>query len=245
MTVRFLMAAAAVGTLSVTAASAQTIDDLIAKNLKAKGGVERLKAVKGMKISGKVMPAPGVEIPLTIISERPNKIRQESNFQGQQMVTAFDGTTAWQINPMMGITTPTEITGPQFEMLKDQADLDGPFLDYKAKGITLELQGTEEVDGAKTHKIKVTRKSGQSQMLFLDAETGLEVKAVNEVVQGDMRLTVESLFSNYQKVDGIVLAHTITQKISGPATQTMSITVDKAEVVDDVDDSLFKMPAKQ
>ncbi|HEY8550704.1 MAG TPA: hypothetical protein VIL35_12165 [Vicinamibacterales bacterium] len=225
-------------------ASGQTIDELVAKNLEAKGGVERLKAVKAMRISGTVSVAPGMEIPMTIMSERPNKLRQESSFQGQQTVVAFDGQKAWTINPMMGASTPREITGPQFDMLREQADLDGPLVDYKAKGVTLELLGTEEVEGRKTHKLKVTRKSGQSQTLFLDAETGLEVKAVNEMPQGDVTLRVESTFSDYRTIEGIKMAHAIRQTISGPASQTITITVNKAEILPDLEDSLFTMPSQ-
>jgi outer membrane lipoprotein-sorting protein len=242
MRTRILSAVLAALVVVPAAAAAQTVDELVARNLAAKGGVERLKAVKAMRITGRVSIGPGQEITMTIVSERPNKLRQESAIEGQKTVMAFDGQKAWMVNPLVGITTPQDITGPQFDALKDQADLDGPFVDYKAKGITLELLGTEPVDGKPAHKLKVTRKSGQSQTLYLDASTGLEVKAVNEVRQGDMAMTVESLFSNYKAVDGLMLAHAITQKLTGPASQTLTITIDKAEILPDADDTLFTRP---
>src|ERR1044072_3507487 len=113
------------------AASAQTADELVAKNLKAKGGLEALKAVQGMKITGRVtLPGAGggggMEIPMTIVTKPPNRFRQESEVNGQKIVVAFDGTKAWMINPMMGQTAPQLIEGDRLAMVKQQADLDGP-----------------------------------------------------------------------------------------------------------------------
>ena len=148
------------------AAHAQTADELVAKNLKAKGGLDNLKAVQGMKITGRVtLPGAGggggMEIPMTIVTKRPNRFRQESEFKGQKIVVAFDGTKAWMINPMMGQGAPQPIEGERLDMVKQQADLDGPLVDYKAKGTTIEVQGVETVDGKKVHKLKVTPKTGR------------------------------------------------------------------------------------
>ena len=238
-----LASVATIVALLGSAASAQTVEDLVSRNLKSKGGVEKLRAVKAMRITGRISPAPGVEIPVTITSERPNKLRQESSIQGHQMITAFDGAKAWTVNPMMGSSAAQPLEGPQFDIIRDQADIDGPFVDSKTKGITLELLGTETVEGQQAHKLKVTRKSGQSQILFLSADTALELKAVNEIKQGDATLTVESVFSNYKPVEGITIAHTITQKISGPQTAQLNISVDKVEILPNLDDALFAMPA--
>jgi outer membrane lipoprotein-sorting protein len=244
---RVLSLIAAIVLAAPALASAQTVDELVEKNLAAKGGAEKLKSVKAMRITGRVSVA-GMDIPLTITSERPNKLRQESVIQGQKTVTAFDGQKAWTVNPMMGITEPQDITGPQFDLLKDQADLDGPLMDYKAKGITIEIVGKETVEGKPAVRLKVTRKSGQSQTLYLDASTGLELKAINDTKISapnqpePVAMTVESVFSDYKPVDGLVLAHTITQTITGPATQTLIITVEKAEMLPDADDALFVKP---
>lgn len=242
MLTRILPAAVAALVALPALSTAQTIDEVVAKNLAAKGGVEKLKSVHAMRITGRVSVGTGQVIGMTITSERPNKLRQESAIEGQKTVMAFDGQKAWMVNPLVGVTSPQDITGPQFDALRDQADLDGPLVDYKTKGITLELLGTEPVEGKPAHKIKVTRKSGQSQTLFLDVTSGLEVKAVNQVTQGEVTMTVESLFSDYKSVDGLMMAHAITQTVSGPMTQTLTITVDKAEVLPDVDDAIFVKP---
>jgi outer membrane lipoprotein-sorting protein len=241
--------ALAIGVAGV--ASAQTADELVAKNLKAKGGLDNLKAVQGMKITGRLtLPGAGggggMEIPMTIVTKRPNRFRQESEFQGNKIVAAFDGTKAWMINPMTGQSTPQQITGDRLEMVKQQADLDGPLVDYKTKGTTIEVQGVETVDGKQVHKLKVTPKSGRAVTLYLDAETGLEAKTVMEAPAdaagpGAPAATLETVFSNYQTVGGgLIMAHTIQQKANG---QVMQINIDKIEVSPGVDDSLFAMPS--
>ena len=87
---------------------------------------------------------------MTILTKRPNRFRQESEFQGQKIVVGFDGTKAWMINPMMGQNGPQPIEGARLDMVKQQADLDGPLVDYKAKGTTIEVLGLETVDGRRS-----------------------------------------------------------------------------------------------
>jgi outer membrane lipoprotein-sorting protein len=231
------------------AASAQTADELVAKNLKAKGGIDNLKAIQSMKITGRVtLPGAGggggMEIPMTILTKRPNRFRQESEFQGQKIVVAFDGTKAWMINPMMGQGVQA-ITGDRLEMVKQQADLDGPLVDYKAKGTTIEVLGLETVDGKRVHKLKVTPKTGRPVTLYLDADTGLEAKTVMEAPAeaagpGAPAATLESVFSNYQSVGKLTMPHTIQQKANG---QVLQINIDKIELSPGADDSLFAMPS--
>lgn len=230
------------------AAHAQTADELVAKNLKARGGVDNLKAVQGMKVTGRVtLPGAGggggMEIPMNFLTKRPNRFRQESEFNGQKIVVAFDGSKAWMINPMMG-QGPQPIEGDRLEIVKQQADLDGPLVDYKAKGTTIEVQGVETVDGKQAHKLKVTPKTGRSVTLYLDAETGLELKTVMEVPAdaagpGAPAATLESVFSNYQTVGKLTMPHTIQQKANG---QVLQINIDKIELSPGADDSVFAMP---
>lgn len=247
--VAFALAAGLVGGVA-GAAHAQTADELVAKNLKAKGGLDNMKTVQSMKITGHVtLPGAGggggIEVPMTILTKRPNRFRHESEFNGQKIIVAFDGTKAWMINPMMGQNSPQPIQGPQLEMVKQQADLDGPLVDYKAKGTTIEVLGPETVDGKKMNKLKVTPKTGPPVTLYLDAETGLEAKTVMEAAAGAAgpgapAATLETIFSNYQAVGNLTMAHTIQQKANG---QVMSINIDKIELSPGADDSLFAMPS--
>jgi outer membrane lipoprotein-sorting protein len=234
-----ISSAAAVFAQPAVSGALPTVDTLVAKNLQAKGGEAKLKAIQTMRMSGRVS-IQGMELPMTIAAKRPNLMRQEMQIQDKRIVTAFDGQKAWMINPMMGTESAQELTGPQADMAKDQADFDGALVDWKAKGHTVELVGLEEVGGVKAQKIKVTKKNGQVQYFFLSPDTGLEIKTTTEVLQGGSTMTVETELSEYRSVDGIMLPHALKTSING--TPTASIVVEKIELNAPLDESTFTLP---
>jgi outer membrane lipoprotein-sorting protein len=215
----------------------QTVDEIVAKNIEAKGGADKLKGVQSMKLTGKVVGR-GMESPFTIWSKRPNMARQEAKTQGTTMVRAFDGSTAWM---MIGADT-QEITGPQAQATRDQAEFDSPLLDYKAKGNTIELVGTEAIGDAKVYHLKLTTKSGAVQQYFLDAATGLEKQTSVTLEQGPQPLTIVTDLSDYRDIDGIKVPFTVKQTVNG--TPASTLTVDKVEFNTPIDDTIFKMPKK-
>jgi outer membrane lipoprotein-sorting protein len=222
------------------AAAAPSLEAIVAKNLQAKGGEAKLKAVQSMRMAGKVT-IQGMDLSMLITTKRPNMMRQEMQFQDKKIVQGFDGTTAWMINPLIGSETAQEMTGPQADLAKDQADFDGPLLDWKGKGHTLEYVGTEEVGGAKANKLKLTKKNGQLQYLYLDADSGIDLKTTVQVPQGASTMTVETEMSDYRPVEGIMMPHALKTSINGMPTG--SIVVEKIELNVPVDEAQFKMPA--
>jgi outer membrane lipoprotein-sorting protein len=235
----------------VSGAAAQTapsVDDIIAKNLKARGGEEKLRSLNSMRINGRVM-VQGMELPMTVTAKRPNLMRQEMQIQDKKVVTGYDGEKAWMINPMMGADAAQEVPGPQAEMARDQADFDGPLMDYKTKGNTIELvkgeapDGTDKLpDGTKVYKLKVTRKSGRAQTMYLDAESGIELRTSMQMEQGGQTFTVDTELADYRPVDGVMVPHSVRNLMNGQPMLTMS--VEKVEFNLPVEDTLFKMPAK-
>jgi outer membrane lipoprotein-sorting protein len=233
------LAALAALVLAAGSASAQTVDDVLAKHYAAKGGA-KWQSVQSMRMTARIVTQ-GIELPMTIVSKRPNLMRQDMSFQGVSIVQAFDGTTAWQINPMMGSSDPAPIEGPMADALKDQADFDGSLVDYKAKGSTVELVGTEDLDGKKVHHLKLTKKDKKVQHYYLDAATGLESRVVVETDMGAGPVTVETILSNYQTVEGFPVPMSISQ--NAPTGQVV-ITVEKVEFNVPLEDGFFKMPGK-
>jgi outer membrane lipoprotein-sorting protein len=224
--------------LSAAGVSAQTVEELVAKNLEAKGGVARLNAVTTVRMTGRVT-AQGMEAPLTITMKRPNMVIQEMTVQGQRLVQAFDGERAWVVNPMMG-SGPREVQGVQVELMKDQTEFAGVLADYQSKGHTVELVGPETVQGRKAYRLKVTRKSGQVQLIDLDADTGLEIRTTTEMTQQGMTVRIESVLSNYRAASGIVLPHTMQSLVNG---QPMSqVTFERVDFDLPIDDARFRMP---
>jgi len=224
------------------AAYAQTVDEIVAKNLEAKGGAEKWKAVSSVKMTGTVRMQ-GMEMPLTVYAKRPNYTRQEFVVKDQKLVQAFDGTTAWAINPMLGGDAPQALPPAMSEMMKNTSDFDGPLVDYKAKGSKVELVGKETLGTADVFHLKITMKSGQEQDYYLDTESGIELKKSETVDMGPgEKQTLETEMSNYQRVDGVMVPFTIKQMMSGKTVAEMSI--DKVEFNSVPDDAVFKMPEK-
>ena len=140
------------------AAQSPTVDEIVARNLAAKGGAEKLRAVTSVKMTVRVKGAGGVMRSVSW-AKRPNMMRRENTTDGQTFVFGFDGKTVWAINPLTG-TRAREITGPQADMTRqDAGDFDSVLLDYKDKGHTVELVGTEAVQGIKMHRLRVTRRA--------------------------------------------------------------------------------------
>lgn len=229
-------------------AAAPSVDELIAKNLKARGGEDKLRALNTMRITGKVS-VQGMELPMIVNAKRPNLMRQEMQIQDKKVVTAFDGEKAWMINPMMGADAAQEVPGPQAEMTRDQADFDGPFIDYKTKGHTIELvkgespDGSDKLaDGTRVYKLKVTRKNSRVQHIYLDAESGIEVRSSNQLEQGGKTFNIDTELADYRPEDGIMVPHTVRNLMNGQPMMTM--TVDKIEFNFPLEDSFFKMPVK-
>jgi outer membrane lipoprotein-sorting protein len=227
-------------------AQAQTVDDLVAKNLQAKGGLEKLKAITTQKIAGTIS-AQGQEMKMTMWMKRPNMVMQEilvdvPGSGTMRMVQAFDGQRVWAINPASGSDTASEIQGSQADLMREQADFDGPLVDYKTKGNTIDLQGTDTVDGRKVHKLKITRKAGPPQTLYLDAETGLEAKVATQVGEGGAVMSIENTLSDYKSVNGVMVPHALTTSMNGQAMGAFKIQ--SVEFNTPIQDSLFRMPGK-
>jgi len=215
-------------------ASAQTVDEVVAKNLAAKGGLEKLKAIQTLRSTGS-MSAQGQSVTMTIMSKRPNLSRQEITMGPQTMVMAFDGTNARMINPMVS-PTPVDMPAEQIEMIKDQSDIDGPLIDYKTKGSTIELVGIEMVDGKKTFHLRISRKTLPAQDVYLDGVTYLETK-VSTTVPGSG--VIETQFGDYRTVEGMTMPYSIKTVAAGMTLNEMKL--EKIEVNVKLDDAIFKI----
>lgn len=202
----------------------------------ARGGIAKLRGVQTVKTSGK-LSGRGLEMPMTIWVKRPNKVRRETTFPDRTVTVGFDGTTVWGLDSTVGKAQ--QMGGPQAEATREDADIDPLLLDYKQKGLKIELAGQEEIDGQPVNHLRVTRKNGKVSQYFLSAETGLEVRIVDTFDQGGMKMEVRTDLSNYQTVDGMRLPFTIKQFSNG--TLAVEFNLEKVEFNVPVDDEMFRM----
>ena len=228
--------------LAGAAVQAQTADELIAKNLQARGGKDKIKAVQSARMTGKMVMGQGMEAPFTMELARPNKVRMEFTIQGMTGVQAYDGKTGWSVMPFMGKTEPEAMSADESKQTQDQADMDGVLVDYKDKGHQVEYVGKEEVEGTPAYKLKVTKKNGDVVNVYLDAESYMEIKEAGKTKMRGQEIEGETTFGDFKTVDGLIFPFSIEQKAKG-APGGMVMTVSKIELNPTVDTSRFVMPA--
>lgn len=221
------------------AQDAPGVDELVDRNVEAKGGRELLGSVQSMKQTGQAAVM-GMSVPITIYAKRPDKVRSEVEVQGMEIVNAFDGETAWGINPMAG-AEPQKLPADQVASIKSQASFDGMLFNHGENGYTLAYLGEGEVRGAPAYKLRVTDAAGDSLTLFLDADSFLEVKTEKEVTDPQMgQVTVETFFDDYRVVEGMKLPFVIETVVKGQSFQ--KVTMEEIDLNAEIPDSLFAFP---
>jgi hypothetical protein len=237
------LAVAFLSSLITAIAPAPTAEDLAAKNAEAKGGLERLRAVQSLRLTGRMLINNGqLEASLVQTVRIPGAVRVDLTLQGLTLTQAYDGNEGWQINPFQGRKDPERMAADDVKSLIEETEIGGPLVDWKARGHTLEYLGTEDVDGTDAHKIKVTRKNGDVQYLFLDPDHFLEIRIESlRMIRGVPQETVTDV-GNYEKVDGIYVAFSAE---SGPkgSSDRQQIELSKAEVNVSIDAATFRFPS--
>jgi hypothetical protein len=228
---------------AAAALSAQTADEVIEKYIQAKGGREKIKAVKSLRFNATMSMGQGMTAPLVMELTPPShKVRMEFTLQGMTGVQAYDGAAGWQVMPFLGKTDAEALSGDDLKDIKENADLlEGPLFDYKAKGNKVEYLGKGELEGTSVHKLKLTKQDGDVSTLYLDADSYLELKNESTRSIRGQATDVETTYGNYKQAGGLTMAYSIESKIKGaPGSQV--ITIDKVEVNPDIAASRFDKP---
>ena len=232
----------ALGLLLAPVVHAQTVDEILAKHYQTMGGLEKIKALNSMRVTGTVAVGPGMDAPFTMERKRPGKSRMEFSLQGMTGIQAFDGEKTWSVMPFTGKKDPEVGSDEDNKNAQDDADFDGVLVDWKAKGHTVELVGKESVEGADTYKLKVTKKNGNVEYHYLDAETYLLVKQEGKVKRRGTEMEGETTFSDFKDVDGYMQPFSMESGAKG-APQKQKMTFTKIELNVPLDDARFLMPA--
>jgi outer membrane lipoprotein-sorting protein len=225
-------------------AAAQTADDIIAKNNDAKGGLAKQKALQSVRMTGRATVGPGIEAPIVIEVKRPKSLRIDIAVQGMTITQAYDGAVGWMLNPLSGRTEPETVPPEALRVMEEQADMDGPLIDYKSKGHTVELLGKEKVEGTDCYKLKVTLKNGDVRTIFIDTESNLEVKIEGRTMIRGTEQASDTLLGDWKDVGGILMAHSIDNGRPG-APMRQKMTIDKVELNVPLEDARFSMPVKK
>jgi len=221
-----------------------TADQIVQKNIAAKGGLEAWRAVQSMSYSGK-MDAGGKQNPLLpfwMELKRPRKTRVEIEFAHDKAVQVYDGANGWKLRPYLGRKQVEPFSQDELKAAAMESDLDGPLVDYAQKGTTVALEGIEQVEGHDTYKLKLSLKGGQARHVWIDAGTFLEVKieGVPRRMDGKMR-SVQVYCRDYRPVNGLTVPFLLESVVEGDKKPHRMI-IETVVVNPNLEDARFTKP---
>jgi hypothetical protein len=228
--------------LSCVFLHAQTVDEIIAKSIEARGGVRKLKAVQTQRMTGHISFGPNLDGVLLVEIKRPAKLREELNLGGKVMIRTTNGKEGWVINQLEEDPGPKPVSPSELANMLQKADFDRPLVDYKEKGNKVELVGREKLDGKDAFKLKVTLKDGQIRYDYIGTSSYLELKWEGRVKKDDEDFQAESFFHDYRSVEGIMYPFEIDSDSPGSESQ-QKIVFEKIEINPALDDARFEKPS--
>jgi hypothetical protein len=223
------------GFLLAVAINAQSLEEIV-KTYSTAMKYDKLAGVNSIKITGK-MSAMGMEMPMVMFMKNPNKVKVVISFNGQEMVSVFDGEKGYTISPMTGSSDPVELTGDQLAQIQEKSAFKNELLNYFKKG-QLTLEGQENVNDKPAFKLKANVGTSPIYM-FLDKASYMLVKTSSTVDQMGTSMNVDSYMTDYVDIDGVVMPKKTTAMANG--MEAGVITFDKVEVNIPMEDSVFKV----
>ena len=219
--------------------SAMDADELIAKNIEARGGLDKIRAITALKLTGKLQTG-GFEATVADL-KRPGKVRSEFSIQGMTQVRAFDGEQGWSISPFGGRKEPQKLSGDDLKDMRIESDLEGPLVDYAKKGHKVEYLGTEDIEGTEAHKLRVVFVTGNEAVYYFDPDHFLEIRVVGKSWYRGSVFEGEADLGDYEQVNGVWIPFSVASGAKG-STQKSTVTYERAEANIDLPDALFAFP---
>jgi len=252
--------------------------EIAEKNAVARGGLQAWRAVQAMTMSGKMgvggnqratLKVPGtrgqgqeyakqrpvdeVYLPFVMELKRPRKMRFELQFKGDTAVQVYDGANGWKLRPYLNRRIVEPFTTEELDRSSRQYELDGPLIDYVAKGSRIELVGMEKVEGNDTYKVRLTMKNGEAMQIWIDAQTFLETKLEGQPrrLDGTMH-PVEIYQRDYRNVDGLTVPFLLETRVLSVAKNALGLAdtpvppertvIEKVVVNPNLDEARFARP---
>jgi hypothetical protein len=211
----------------------ETAESVIARNITARGGIDRIHALRTVRQVGLLINGSDTSR-LVIESKPPDAYRLEVTQAGKTLVRAYDGRTGWQLVP--GSQTANLMTPAEEKSISHEADILGGLVDYAAKGNRVALMGIESVEGRETYKVQVTLKDSTVYTYDIDRDTWLVVRW-----QGG---PWETLYQNYIDIGGVKFASRFETSQRGGTAAAPTVLVIRSGVANPpLSDSRFAPPA--
>jgi len=183
-----------------------------------------------------------VLLPFALEMKRPGKSRLEIQFAGKTAVQVYDGKNGWKLRPYLNREDAEPFTADEAKSESTKGALDGPLVDYAAKGTAVALDGVEKVDGKNAYKLKLTMKNGDVQHIWIDAQSFLDVKVEGVPRRFDGKTRNVWVYQrDFRTVQGLKVPFLYVTAIEG-GTQTHKMTVESVMVNPSIADARFDKP---
>jgi hypothetical protein len=201
------------------------------------------KPLPAAPISTPPIAAAQVQLPFTLEVKRPRMSRLEIIFAGKTAVQVYDGTNGWKVRPYLNRNDVEPFTADETKSESKWPGIDGPLVDYAAKGTKVELAGMEPVEGHDAYKLKLTLKDGTTQHIWIDAKSFLDVKMEGSPRRMDGRMRTVWIYQrDFKTVQGVMIPFELETAVDG-YRETHKIVIEKAAVNSTLSDTLFAKPS--
>lgn len=221
-----------------TLVNAQSVEDIIAKHIKAHGGAEKWDAITSMEITARFTTF-SEEKDFYAVKTNKGEYYSDLHIGQYEVKEAFNGTTGWTIDPWHALGFPRQLNKIEVNVFLQKAEFFSPFYKYKNKGYEVEFIGRENVDGVDTYAIKLTRSNGKEETWYLDATSYLEYKSESEWVDFGMLALAETFYDDFQTVDGVVIPFYVERIFAQRDRVTI---IENIRFNTSIDQDIFEMP---
>jgi len=218
------------------------INALVAQNIEARGGAGVWQAVDTLRLTGQMDLGQGMHVPYVMEQKRPGKMCLEFVFDEKTAVQCVDGKTGWKLLPFRGRNKPEAMTDQEYSEMVGGVEIDGLLFNAVERGNKVKLAGKEVVAGRSAARLEVTSPGGAVRWIYIDEETGLDLKLeTTRVISGKER-RVETFYYDWQETDGLLIPRRQETRTQGD-DEFHFVTVDSVLTNAPIDDSRFAMPA--
>jgi len=221
---------------------ARLIKAVVARHIDARGGEDAWQAVETLRLSGQMDLGQGMHVPYVMEQKRPGKMCLEFEFDDETATQCVDGEAGWKLLPFLGRSEPEAMTEKEFHAMADSATIDGILFSATKRGYKTEWLGTEVIAGRSTAKIQVTLPGGENRWIYIDEETGLDVKLDSMRMLRGQEHRVETFYYDWQETDGLMIPRRQETHTEGREGSSF-LTVEGVITNPPLDDSRFSMPA--
>jgi len=218
------------------------INALVAQNIEARGGADAWEAVDTLRITGQMDLGQGMHVPYVMDQKRPDKMCIEFEFDDKTAVQCVAGATGWKLLPYLGRNQPEAMTEQEYREMGGSVAIDGLLFNSAERGNRVKLAGKEVVAGRPAVKLEVTLASGAVRWIYIDEESGLDIKLDTMRILSGKPRRVETFYYDWQETNGLLIPRRQESQTEG-REESNFLTVDSVIINPPLDDSRFAMPA--